>query len=109
MKLDIIFRGTEPSDAMEKYVIKYVEKFKKYLSKQDPDSTFVHVVLEGHFNHHMMMVEVRLKSQHFDVVVQREGADMYPLIDETMKVMEQELQRQKQRVVDDLRKRKKCC
>ncbi|MBP9765011.1 HPF/RaiA family ribosome-associated protein [Candidatus Babeliales bacterium] len=109
MQLEIIFRGTEPSQAMEAYVIKYVEKFKKYMSKEDPESVFVHVVLEGHHNHHIMNVEVRVKSQHYDLVVDRDGADMYPLIDETMKIMEEELQQHKQRMVDDLRKRKKCC
>lgn len=109
MKLEIIFRGTEPSVAAEKYVIKYVEKFKKYMHKQDPNSVFVHVVLEGHHNHHMMSVEVRIKSQIFDITMKKEGHDMYPLIDETMKAVENELQEKKQRLVDDIRLRKKCC
>lgn len=109
MKLDMVFRGTEPSAAVEKYVIKYVEKFKKYMHNEDPESDFVHVVLEGHHNHHMMSVEVRIKSQHFDIVMKKEGHDMYPLIDLTMKAVENELQKKKQRIVDDLRKRKKCC
>lgn len=109
MKLEIIFRGTDPSDAMERYVIKYAEKFKKYMAKEDPESVFVHVVLEGHHNHHMMMVEVRIKSQHFNIVVKRDGADMYPLIDETMHVMERELRKEKARIVDELKQRKKCC
>lgn len=109
MELEIIFRGTDPSDAMEKYVIKYVEKFKKYMGHQDPHSTFVHVVLEGHHNHHLMMVEVRVKSQMYDLVVRRDGQDMYELIDETMKIMERNLQEHKQRAVDDMKQRKKCC
>jgi ribosomal subunit interface protein len=109
MKLDIIFRGTEPSVAAENYVIKYVEKFKKYLHKEDPESIFVHVVLEGHHNHHMMSVEVRIKAQNLDIVMKKDGHDMYPLIDATMKSVEHELQKKKERAVDDLRKRKKCC
>ncbi len=109
MELEIVFRGTEPSQAMEAYVIKYGKKFKKYLGKQDENSVFLHVVLEGHFNHHMYMVEVRLKSQEFNLVVQREGKDMYPLIDETMHVMEQELSKAKQKHVDAVKQRKKCC
>ncbi len=109
MKLEMIFRGTEPSAAVENYVIKYVEKFKKYMHKQDPESAFVHVVLEGHHNHHMMSVEVRIKSQDFDIIMKKEGQEMYPLIDATMKAVENELQKKKQRSVDDLRQRKKCC
>ena len=109
MELEIVFRGTEPSQAMEAYVIKYGQKFKKYLGQQDENSVFLHVVLEGHHNHHMYMVEVRLKSQQFDLVVQREGKDMYPLIDETMHVMEQELSKAKRKNVDSVKQRKKCC
>ncbi len=109
MKLEMVFRGTDPSEAMEKHVVKYAEKFKKYMAKEDPESVFMHVVLEGHHNHHIMMVEVRIKSQHFDIVVKRDGADMYPLIDETMHVAEQELRKGKERMVDGLKQRKKCC
>lgn len=109
MKLEMIFRGTEPSVAIEKYVIKYAEKLKKYMHKEDPESTFVHVVLEGQHNHHIMSVEVRIKSQNFDIIVKKDGHDMYPLIDETMKVVEHDLSKAKQRLVDDLKKRKKCC
>ena len=33
MKLEMTFRGTEPSVAVENYIIKYAEKFKKYMHK----------------------------------------------------------------------------
>lgn len=109
MELEITYRGMEPSGAMDKYVAKYFEKFKKYFGKEDPSSIFLHVVLEGHLNHHICVVEVRIKTEHFNVQVKREGADMYPLIDETMHIVERDLQKSKQRKVDDLRQRKKCC
>jgi len=109
MQLEMIFRGTEPSVAVEKYVIKYVEKFKKYMHKEDTSSVFMHVVLEAHHNHHMMSVEVRVKSQHFDITMKKEGKDMYPLIDATMKAFENELRKEKERFVDDVKHRKKCC
>jgi ribosomal subunit interface protein len=109
MELEIIFRGTEPSLAMEKYVIKYAEKFKKYFGKENTDSVFVHVVLEGHLTHHIMNVEVRIKSQHFDFTIQREGKEMYVLIDETMKIAEEQLQQKKEKFIDSIKQRKKCC
>ena len=109
MKLEMIFRGTEPSAAVENYVIKYVEKFKKYMHKEDPESAFVHVVLEGHHNHHIMSVEVRIKSQHFDIVMKKDGQDMYTLIDATMKAVENEPRKEKERFVDEIKHRKKCC
>lgn len=107
MELELVFRGMDPSEAMEKYVAKYFEKFKKYFGKEDPSSIFLHTVLEGHFTHHINMVEVRIKTQHFNVQAKREGAEMYPLIDEVMHIVERDLQKAKQRKVDDLRKRKK--
>lgn len=107
MELELVFRGMEPSGAMEKYVAKYFEKFKKYFGKEDPSSIFLHVVLEGHHTHHINIVEVKIKTQHFDVMVKREGKDMYTLIDETMHIVERDLQKNKQRKIDDLRRRKK--
>jgi len=107
MNANMTFRGMDSSEAMEQYAAKYLTKLKKYLGKEEPDSVFVSVVFEGKLNHHMYVCEVRIKTPHFDVQVKKEGADMYPLIDETMKIVEQELQNKKQRNVDDLRKRKK--
>lgn len=109
MELEIVYRGMDPSIAMDKYVSKYFEKFKKYFGKEDPSSIFLRIILEGHFNHHMYMVEVHIKSEHFNIQIKRDGADMYPLIDQTMHIVEQDLQKNKQRRVDDLRRRKKCC
>ncbi len=107
MKADMTFRGIDPSQAMEQYAAKYLTKFKKYLGKEEPDSIFVHVVFEGNLNHHMFSCEVRIKSNHFNLIAKREGAEMYPIIDEVMHIMERELQVEKQRIVDDIRKRKK--
>jgi ribosomal subunit interface protein len=107
MELEIVFRSMEHSDALEKYVAKYLEKFKKYFGKEDPSSIFVHIVLTGNHHHHINIVEAHVKTQNFDVQVKREGADMYPLVDETMHIVERDLQKAKQRKVDDLRKRKK--
>ncbi|MCX5924162.1 MAG: ribosome-associated translation inhibitor RaiA [Candidatus Dependentiae bacterium] len=107
MEANMTFRGMESSQAMEQYAAKYLTKFKKYFGKEEPDSIFVSVIFEGKLNHHIYSCEVRIKAPHFDLVAKREGAEMYPLIDETMKVMEKELQNKKQRIVDDLRKKKK--
>lgn len=109
MELEIIFRGMDPSQALESYVAKYFTKFKKYFGKEDPSSIFLHVILQGEFNHHLNMVEARVKSQNFDVIAKREGPEMYPLIDQVMHIVEQDLQKGKQQRVDDLRRRKKCC
>ncbi|MBP7854413.1 ribosome-associated translation inhibitor RaiA [Candidatus Babeliales bacterium] len=107
MELEIIFRGIDPSEALEKYVAKYFTKFKKYLGRQDPSSIFLHVVLDGQFNHHLNQVEARVKTQEFDLIAKRQGPEMYPLIDEVMHIMEHDLQKAKQRKVDDVKKRKK--
>ncbi len=104
MQADLTFRGMEPTEAIEEFVSKNIIKFKKYFGKEDPDATFVHIVLEGNHNHHMYMVEIRVKSPHFDVVAKREGKDMYPLIDETVKVMDRELEKAKRKLVDEIQK-----
>ncbi len=107
MKVDVTFRNMQHTPAIEEYVAKNVVKFEKYVGKYDPAATFVHVILDGHFKHHKYDAEVRVKTPAFNLVANREGADMYPLIDEVMHIMEKQLQNAKQELVDDLRKRKK--
>lgn len=107
MKVDITFRNMEHTQAIEDYVSKYVNKFSKYLSKEDPRATFVHVLLDGHFKHHKYDAEVRVKTPNYELIANREGKDMYPLIDEVMHIMERELQSAKQEMVDNVRKRVK--
>lgn len=93
--------------AMEDRVQKYMPKFEKYLGKDNPEATFVHVILDGHLDHHLYTAEVRVKTPHFNLVVNRAGKDMYPLIDEIMHIMEEQLQQAKQKVVDKLKKNTK--
>lgn len=107
MVADLTFRGMDPTDAIEQFIAKNIEKFKKYLAKEDPDATFTHIVLEGNHNHNLYMVEIRIKTPRFDLIAKREGKDMYPLIDETVHVMERELQKAKQQLVDQTRQKKK--
>lgn len=104
MQADLTFRGMEPTDAIEDFVKKNIVKFKKYLGKEDPDATFIHVVLEGNHNHNIYTVEIRVKTPHFNVVAEREGKDMYPLIDETVKVMDRELEKAKNKLLDSMQK-----
>ena len=104
MQADLTFRGMEPTEAIEDFVKKNIAKFKKYLGKEDPDATFIHVVLEGNHNHNIYKVEIRVKTPHFNVVAQREGKEMYPLIDETVKVMDRELEKAKNKLLDSMQK-----
>lgn len=107
MKLDLVFRGMEHTDAIKDHVLKNVEKFKKYLGKEDPDATFVHVTLSGQINHDIYKVEIRVKSPHFNLIAERENHDMYPLIDEVVHIMERELKDAKEKMQDDIKKAKK--
>ena len=107
MKADLTFRGMDHTQAMEDYVAKNLKKFNKYLGKEDPEATFVHVVLEGQQKHNVFKVEIRVKTPHFDVIAGREGKEMYPLIDEVMRIMERELEQEKQKLLDAIQKRDK--
>ncbi|MBI2353360.1 ribosome-associated translation inhibitor RaiA [Candidatus Dependentiae bacterium] len=107
MKIDVTFRNMESTEGLQDYVEKYTEKFKKYLAKYDPLATFVHVVLDGHLEHRRYTAEVRVKTPHFNLIVNRQNHDMYPLIDEIMHIMERDLQIAKEKEVDMVKKRKK--
>ena len=107
MKVDVTFRNMSHTQAMEDHVQKYMPKFAKYLGKDNPDATFVHVILDGHLVHRKCTAEVRVKTPHFNLIVNREGHDMYPLIDEIMHIMEEQLQQAKEKVVDGIKKHTK--
>ena len=107
MKIDITFRNMEHTQAIEDYVNTNTNKFKKYFGHEDTGAIFIHVILDGHFKHHKYDAEIRVKTPNYNLVANREGKDMYPLIDEVLHIMEKELQNAKQKRVDDLRKRTK--
>lgn len=107
MKVDVIFRGMDHTQAIEDYVAKNVVKLEKYLGKEDPEATFVHVTLEGNHNHNIYVAEIRVKSPHFNTIVKKEGHDMYPLIDEAMRAMELGLRNEKEKLLDSVQKRDK--
>lgn len=104
MKIDVTFRNMEHTVAIEDHVQKHASKFAKYLAKENPEATFIHVVLDGQLKHHKYNAEVRVKTPHYNLVVNREGKDMYPLIDEVMHIMEEQLQQAKRKMVDSLKK-----
>lgn len=104
MKVDVIFRGMDHTTAIEEYILKNIEKFKKYFGKENPEATFVHIVLEGNHNHHMYMVEIRVKTPHFNLIAKRENHEMYSLIDEVVHIMERELKNAKEKITDDIHK-----
>ncbi|MBM17973.1 MAG: ribosomal subunit interface protein [Epsilonproteobacteria bacterium] len=107
MKVDFDFRGMMHTQAIQDYINKNIEKFKKYFGKEDPDATFVHVTLLGKENHDIYRVEIRVKTPHFDLIAERENHDMYPLIDEVVHIMERELKDAKEKFLDSIQKAKK--
>ena len=115
MELNIVFKDMDRTEAIEEYVLKNVEKFKKYLGKEDPEATFVHVVFQGKKGHEfgknkqgIYKVEIRVKTPHFDLIVDRENNnEMYSLIDEVVHIMERKLQDAKEKFLDSIHKVKK--
>lgn len=103
MKVNVTFRNMEHTSAIEDYVQKHIPKFSKYLAKENPEATFGSVVLDGQFKHHVYNAEVRIKTPRFNLVVSREGKEMYALIDEVMRIMEEQLQQAKEKIVDSLK------
>ena len=107
MKVNYTFRGMDHTQAIEDYVAKNVVKLEKYLGKEDPDATFFHVTLEGQAKHNVYKFDIRIKSPNFDVIVKKEGSEMYPLIDEAIRTMEIDLRRAKEKLLDSIQKRDK--
>lgn len=99
MNIRIAFRNMEHSTAIENYVKKELEKVTKYLKHED-DLVNIDVVLDAARTHHHHQVEFRLNSKHYHLIASHEGADLYQEIDQTVKIMVQEVKKHKEKALD---------
>ncbi len=99
MNIRITFRGMDHSDAMEAYVREGLQKVLHLLQKEQ-DPLVIECVLDAARQHHHHKVEIRLKSKHYHCVVAHEAPDMYPLIDHVIKVIVEDIKKQKDKAID---------
>ncbi len=100
MNLRIAFRHMDHSDSIEAYVKKELEeKVYKFLQHEDDQAT-IDVVLDAARIHHHHKVEIRLNSKHYHLIASNEGADLYEQIVIVVKLLVQEIKKQKERNLD---------
>ncbi len=109
MDIRIVFRGMDHSDAIESYINEELEhKVLKFLQKED-DLVHFDVVLDAgkiHAHHH---VEIRLRSKHYHFVASHEGPDCYAVIDHVIKVVVEDIKKQKDRALSERNHGSGCC
>jgi len=100
MNVRISFRGMDHSDSIENYAKKELEaKVFKFL-KKEPDPISLDLVLSAGKTHAHHQVELRLNSKHNHFIVKHEGADLYAEIDYVIKIMAEEIKKQKSKFLD---------
>ena len=101
MDIRVVFRGMDHSDAIETYIADEVEnKLFKFLQKED-DLVHLDVVLDAgriHAHHH---VEMRLRSKHYHFTAHHEGPDLYAVIDHVLKIVVEDVKKQKDRMISE--------
>lgn len=100
MNMRISFRGMDHSDSIENYAKKELElKVFKFLQKE-PDPIYLDLVLSAGRTHAHHEVELRINSKHNHFIVKHEGPDLYVQIDHVIKIMAEEIKKQKSKDLD---------
>lgn len=99
MQTKITFRGMDHSEAIERYARTKMEKLHKFFKKENPDSVFITMTLDSHRTKHYFMAEIKVKTAHYDLLSKKEGAEMYPMIDQAVHTMEKEIAHAKEKFV----------
>lgn len=106
MDIQFTFRHMDPTPALKEYAQKHLRRIVSFLEKEKPP-VCIEFVLEPSKNHAHNRAELRIKTAQYNRVTHHEGPDFYKVLDHVIDVMYRELHEDKQRRVDDLRKRSK--
>ena len=100
MNVRIAFRGMEHSDSIEEYARKELEHKVFKLVWNEPEPIFFDLVLGAAKTHAHHQVELRLNSKHNHFIVKHEGADMYLVLDHVIKIIAEEVKKNKSKYLD---------
>jgi ribosomal subunit interface protein len=89
----------EHSQAIEDHVRKQLKRIDTFLASEH-DPIMIDVVLESHETHHHHSIEIRIKSPHYSIKFNKEGHDMYVIIDEAIGKTYDDLCKAKEKVVE---------
>ena len=100
MNKKIHFQGMESSAAIENYISEHIEKIEKFLSDvRDP--VFIDFTVRPGRPHAHSQAELRIKTPYDHIIVQKEGAEPYKLIDIVIDEAYEALQEAKRKRVDE--------
>ena len=99
MNIRFAYRGMESSPAIEKYVAEKERKLFRIL-KRERDPINLEIILEAHPVHAQFAVELRLHAADYHVRAQKNGTDIYGLLDETFDVLVHEIDKKKELRID---------
>lgn len=100
MQKRIVFRHMDHSKVMEDHANKHLKKVEEFL-KNEPTPIHIDLVLEPSKVHAHHLVELRVKTPHYDCVAKREGPDFYQLLDHVIDIMYRELHEEKEKIVSN--------
>lgn len=99
LQIKIVFKGMDHSLAFEEYVQKETKKLEKFLQKELPCT--LDVVAESVHGNQSFFIEMRLHSQHYHLIAHYTGNDVYKTYTDTLDILEGEIKKAKQKMIDD--------
>ncbi len=102
MKINIVCRGMESTDALTAYVDKKMSHLERFLDKSD--SVIAHVIIGKTTHHHkegdVYLAEMELRLPGVNLFDKVTGEDLYAAIDELKDSMEREIVKNKDKKSD---------
>ncbi len=96
----ITFRNMDHVAAIENYANDKLTKIEKFM-QHEPTPVYIDLVLEPSKVHEHHRIELRVKSPHYDLISNYEGAEFYKILDRVVDVMLQELTKEKRKQIDE--------
>lgn len=100
MNIQISYRGLERTEPVDAHIRKQLQKVVDFLA-HDREPIRLNVFVTGHPNHAHHEVHIHGTSALYRVDVKREGPKLYPVIDEVIDCVYEQLRTEKARAVHD--------
>jgi ribosome-associated translation inhibitor RaiA len=102
MQRQITFRSMTSTQALENYTNEYMTRIYSFL-ENEREPIYTHMILTGGVPHAHSEVELLIKTPHYDLVIKKEGPDMYKLINEVIDLAYLQLHEKKKKLIEDER------
>jgi ribosomal subunit interface protein len=100
MNIQITFQNSDSSKVMEQHIREQLQKIVHFLEKE-PSPIYIEIFVKPSKVHAHHQIDFVLKSPNYSLDVQKEGEEIYKVLDEVIDTMYAQLRKMKDKHVED--------